>query len=178
MSSPFPPGVRITARYVTTSLLRVGLAVVVVLVSYAVIPVSTKDAGSAIVLMVLSIVAFTAVLVWQVRVVLNATHPGQRALEALAFTGALFLCLFALQYLATDTYTPGAFTTPLDKFTALYYTMVVFATVGFGDITPVSTTARTITMVQMVGGLVFIGAGVKVLTMAARSGVQHQFKQD
>ncbi len=178
MSSALPPGVRISARDVTLSVLRVLIAVVVVLVGYVLIPVNTKDAGSAITLMVLSITAFTAVLVWQVRGVLKSKHPGQRALEALAFSSALFLCLFALQYVATDTYTPGSFTTPLDKFTALYYTMVVFATVGFGDITPVSTTARTITMVQMVGGLIFIGAGVKVLASAARSGVQHKFKQD
>ena len=36
---------------------------------------------------------------------------------------------------------------------ALYFTTVTFATVGFGDITPVSQLARGVVTVQMIAGM-------------------------
>jgi hypothetical protein len=40
---------------------------------------------------------------------------------------------------------------PLSRTDALYYTITVFSTVGFGDITPRADLARIVTMVQMGG---------------------------
>ena len=60
----------------------------------------------------------------------------------------MFLILFASQYVAESGTTAGSFSEPLDKFSALYYTVTVFSTVGFGDITPVSDVARSLTMAR------------------------------
>ena len=50
---------------------------------------------------------------------------------------------------------------------ALYFTVSVFATVGFGDIAPVSQAARVV-LVRTVANLVVIGLLVRVLTGAVR----------
>jgi voltage-gated potassium channel len=56
----------------------------------------------------------------------------------------------------------------MTRLDALYFTMATFATVGYGDITPVSEPARFVTLLQMIGGLVLIGVVARVLIGAAR----------
>ena len=63
----------------------------------------------------------------------------------------------------------ASFTQPLTRTDALYFTVTVFTTVGFGDITAKSETARVVLIVQMLGDLVLLGAGARVLLGA----VQH-----
>ncbi len=84
----------------------------------------------------------------------------------------LFLTLFASQYLAESLTGGSSFSEPLSKFTALYYTVTVFSTVGFGDITPVSNLARALTMCQMFGNLIVLGIGVRVLTSVAQESLE------
>jgi hypothetical protein len=50
----------------------------------------------------------------------------------------------------------------------LYFTVTVFATVGFGDIVGVSQTARTVSMIQMVAGLVLVGLIARVMLGAVQ----------
>jgi hypothetical protein len=57
---------------------------------------------------------------------------------------------------------------------ALYFTVTVFATVGFGDIVPVTDAARIVVMVQMVGDLVLVGVGVRVLLGAVQLGLERK----
>jgi voltage-gated potassium channel len=66
------------------------------------------------------------------------------------------------------------FTQPLTKTDALYFTVTVFSTVGFGDITPRSEPARIVLIVQMLGDLAVLGAGVRVLLEAVRRGRQRR----
>lgn len=167
-------GTKLSARQMSASLLRILVSMLVVLLAYFLLPIRIDNDGDSLVLLIVSLVAFTLVLAWEVRRILRSHRPVQQGLEGLAFTATLFLCLFAMQYLAQEQLYPGSFSEPVDKFATLYYAVVTFGTVGFGDITPVTSTARAITMVQIVGDLVFIGAGVKVLTMAAREGAMRQ----
>ena len=64
------------------------------------------------------------------------------------------------------------FTQPLTRTDALYFSVTVFATVGFGDITAKSETARVVLIVQMLGDLALLGAGARVLLGAVRLGQQ------
>ena len=98
----------------------------------------------------------------------QSLRPVMRAIEALGICVTLFLILFASQYVAESLTTGSSFSEPLSKFTALYYTVTVFSTVGFGDITPVSNVARALTMCQMFGNLIVLGVGVRVLTSVAQ----------
>ena len=51
---------------------------------------------------------------------------------------------------------------------ALYFTVTTLSTVGYGDITAVSQTARVAVTVQMVFDLAFLGIAVRVLSATAR----------
>ena len=97
-----------------------------------------------------------------------------RAIEALAICVTLFLSLFASQYVAESLADGSAFSQPLDKFSALYDTTTVFSTVGFGDITPVSDVARALTMAQMIGNIIVLGVGFRILTSVAREGLERK----
>ena len=121
---------------------------------------------------------FVAVLTaWQVRSVLRSPHPGlraagrgPRAAETLALTVSLILALFAAGYEALATADPAAFSEPLNRTDTLYFVVMVFATVGFGDISPVSGAARILAMVQKIADLVLIGLVVKTMLSAAERG--------
>ncbi|MFM7145705.1 MAG: potassium channel family protein, partial [Actinomycetales bacterium] len=74
---------------------------------------------------------------------------------------------------------PRAFTEQLDAFSGYYFSLTVLATVGFGDITPVTTLARSFTMVQMAIDLALIGILVRIVSTAAnRAMVRRQASQN
>jgi hypothetical protein len=103
------------------------------------------------------------------RLILAADFPGLRAVEGLAVTFPLFLLVFAALYLALSQATPATFSQELDHTKALYFAITVFSTVGFGDITPTTDTARIVVSIQMVLDLVLIGLVVRLFVNAAKS---------
>ena len=78
-----------------------------------------------------------------------------------------FLALFAVIYVSLSQHNPQAFSERLDPFAAYYFSLTVLATVGFGDITPVTVLARSVTMVQMAIDLALIGILVRIVSSAA-----------
>ena len=84
--------------------------------------------------LILELVVFGVVVGIQVPAIVKSKYPILRAIEALALTIPLFLLIFARIYLSNSLANPATFTVPLDHNTALYFTVTVFATVGFGDI--------------------------------------------
>ena len=60
------------------------------------------------------------------------------------------------------------FTQGLDHTRALYFTITVFSTVGFGDITPATDPARLVVSAQMILDLILIGGVVRILVGAAK----------
>ena len=97
-----------------------------------------------------------------------------RAIETLAVAIPLFLLLFASTYLMMANAQAQAFTEPPSKTNALYFTVTVFATVGFGDITPKTEAARVATMVQMIADLVAVGLVARVIVGAVKAGQQQR----
>ena len=79
--------------------------------------------------------------------------------------------VFAIVYLSLSQASATHFSEPLDHTGALYLVVTIFSTVGFGDITPESNGARIVVSVQMLLDLVVIGAVVKLLLNAAKSGL-------
>ena len=51
-------------------------------------------------------------------------------------------------------------------------------TVGFGDISPASETARLVVTIQMILNLIVLGAGVKLLTVPVQRGRQSQADEE
>jgi len=56
----------------------------------------------------------------------------------------LLLVVFAAVYYLTGQTQPDIFTQPMDKIDAMHFTVTVFSTIGFGDITAKSDLARTL----------------------------------
>ncbi len=161
-------------RVLVMALLRSSLSIIVALVVYVTIPLGGFDEERSIFEFVLGLLLVIVVLAVQTRGVVQSPYPLIRTVEALATTGPLFLLVFASTHYSIDAIQPGSYTQPMTRLDALYYTVTTFATVGYGDISPVSETARLVATAQMLLGLVFIGVVARVITGAAQLGLKRR----
>jgi voltage-gated potassium channel len=120
------------------------------------------------------LVVFTGVTVWQVRTIIGSRYPALKAAQALGLVLPLYLLVFASTYYVMERASAATFTEPLTRTDALYFTVTVFSTVGFGDIAPKSEAARIVLVVQMLGDLALLGAGARMLLGAVRLGRQRR----
>jgi voltage-gated potassium channel len=162
-----PPTVRRRAIF------RCGATVVLCWVfligAFYVLPIGHESGLRAGVRVSADVALVGAVFAWQIRRISVAELPELRAVEALGIVVVVFLVLFSGIYLAMSHDAPKTFTQTLDHIQALYFTISIFSTVGFGDITPRTDTARLLVSIQMLLDLVIIGAAVRLIFSAARS---------
>ncbi|MGW7316791.1 potassium channel family protein [Streptomyces sp. NPDC054854] len=137
-------------------------------------PLDHEAGITTVLLLVLGLGLFGALVVWQVFAITHAKHPRLRAVEALASAVPLFLLLFSVTYFVVSENDPLSFSETLNRTDALYFTVTVFATVGFGDIAPATQTARVLTTVQMLADLIVVGVIAKVLFGAVRIGMRRR----
>ncbi|MBZ9597052.1 potassium channel family protein [Streptomyces yangpuensis] len=124
--------------------------------------------------LVLGLVAFGLLTAWQVTAITRAEYPRLSALEAMATAVPLFLFVFSATYFMLSESIPATFSEALTRTDALYFTVTVFATVGFGDIVPVTGTGRVLTTVQMIADLVVVGVIAKALFGAMKIGMRRR----
>jgi hypothetical protein len=116
-----------------------------------------------------ALLILVAVTLLQLRLITRARYPTIRAIEALAATLPVFLLLFASAYVTMANSSASNFnTTPLTRTDTLYFTVTVFSTVGFGDITAVSQIARLVVTAQMLLDLLVLGLVVRVFVAAVQ----------
>ena len=108
----------------------------------------------------------------------KAVYPTLRSVEALILVAAMFLAVYAAIYVVVSQQDPAAFSEPLTHFSAYYFALTVLATVGFGDITPVTDTARLIAMTQMAFDIAFVGVVVRIIGTAAQSTIKQRWKSE
>ena len=156
-------------RVLTRSVVSIALVWAASLAVYYLAPVGRAGRVHEIVGLVVGLLLVGVVVSRRTRRILAADFPGLRAVEGLAVIFPLFLLVFAALYLALSRATPSAFSQELDHTRALYFAITVFSTVGFGDITPTTNTARIVVSVQMLLDLVVIGLVVRLFVNAARS---------
>jgi voltage-gated potassium channel len=141
---------------------------------YYLLPLDTSVTWFAATMLVIGLIALVVLVTFQVRWIIRSPFPGLRAIEALATSIPLFVLLFAATYVVLDTDSGRNFSQPLTRTDALYFTVTVFSTVGFGDITAKTETARLVVTVQMIADLIVLGLGIKVIAGAVTRGRQQR----
>jgi len=151
------------------SVVIVVASCVLIVGAFYVLPIGRESGARALLRAGADIALVGAVFVWQFRRIHLAELPELRAVEALGIVITIFLVGFSAIYLAMSHEAARNFTQPLDHTRALYFTITIFSTVGFGDITPRTDSARLVVAAQMLLDLAIIGVVVRLLLNAARS---------
>jgi voltage-gated potassium channel len=156
------------------TLLRALASTVALLVIYYLLPLDRTSTTTAILMLGAGMLALVVLVSFQVRAIVRATYPALRAVGALATSAPLFLLLFAATYFVVGQISGANFSEPLTRTDALYFTVTVFATVGFGDITATTEGARALVTGQMVAGIVIVGIGARIIVDAIKHGREQQ----
>ncbi|MFJ6836107.1 potassium channel family protein [Streptomyces sp. NPDC091209] len=150
--------------------MRSLLTSAILVTAYYRLPLDSAFTPGTVLLLIGGIVAVALLLAWQIREITRASRPELRAMEALATTAPLYLLLFATVYYLVEHTAASSFSESLSRTDSLYFTMTVFSTVGFGDITPLSETARLLVTGQMTVNLLLIGVAARLLVSAVQQG--------
>ncbi len=156
-------------RALTRTVIIVAVAWVLLIAVYYLVPATRDTAAAAVPRLAGGLALVGAVVGWQTARISRAELPELRAFQALGVIIPLFLILFASLYLSLSNTSASNFSQSLDHTRALYFTITVFSTVGFGDITPNTDPARIVVSVQMLADLVIIGIVVRLLINAAKT---------
>jgi voltage-gated potassium channel len=134
--------------------------------AYFVLPLRFEVDGGVLARLAFSVAAFAALgllLRLHLRRAPALSVPYSRIEVLLAALYTLVLG-FALAYFAIATFAPGQFVGLSDRTDALYFSVTVMSTVGFGDIHAQGTLAKLVVTVHMVVNLIYIGTALRLLT--------------
>lgn len=169
---PLSPAKR--RRLIALGLLRALGSTVLLVAVYFIAPFELM-AAAPVIMLIVGLLVLTGVAMWEVRAITRSAHPRVRASQALAVTAPLYLLVFAASYFVLASSDPEAFSAQgLTRLDTLYFTVTIFATVGFGDISATSQATRLLVMVQMILNLLVLGAGIQVLLGAVQRGEKEQ----
>ena len=150
------------------AVLRVVAILALLFVGYALLPGTEETSWSRILTFSIVLVALVVLMVYEMRSILRSKYPAMRAVEVLVTVLGLFLVVFSVVYLSMSHASGQTFNTPLDHVRALYFTVVVFGTVGFGDIVAKTDGARLVVTIQILLDLLLIGLFVRLVLGAVQ----------
>jgi ion channel len=161
-------------RLIVRAVLRAVGSICVLVAIYYVLPFDRTSIPITVAMLVIGLVALTGLVALQVRSIILSAFPRVRAVEALAISVPLFLLLFAGTYTVMSTISADDFSEPLTRSDALYFSITVFSTVGFGDVTAKAEAARLVVTGQMVMDVVIVGLAAKAIAGAISHGRQRR----
>ncbi len=164
MTAPTTNRTRAQARrYLRILAVRLTLYAVALFGLYAAAPLGRRKDAGIVVELVLALAVLTAVVTWQIRAIIRSPFPRLQAVQAVAVSIPLLIVTFATTYVELAEVSPHSFSEPVGRVDGVYFTVTVLATVGFGDIAPVTDAARMIVTGQMVADLILVGFIAKVI---------------
>lgn len=128
--------------------------------------------------LVLGLTLLTLLLGWQTRGILRSRYPGAQAIGAVTTSIPLLVLLFAAAHHVLSLRDPASYTEPLTRLDAAYFATSTFATVGLGDIAPVTQAARIVTTAQVVVDLVIVGVVAHLVLGAVRIALRRRQELD
>ncbi len=150
-------------RVVIVGVTRALLITVAIMGTYVLLPMDGLSNVSAFAMLLIALVAFVVLLVVQVRAISQSSVPALRAIEALATSVPTLLVIFAGTYYVMGVTSPDWFSESMSKLDSVYFTITVFATVGFGDITATAPESRAAVTIQMVVNVLVLSVGLRVI---------------
>jgi voltage-gated potassium channel len=162
------PAAERTWLHIIVTAVRAVVTAGVLVALYYVLPLDKLHGTRAVAGLAVGILILLCLVVWQVRSILRSAHPETRALQALVVVLPIFILLFASAYYVMGRAEPADFSEVLTRSDALYFTVTIFSTVGFGDVLAKTENARLVVTAQMILDLIFIGVGIKVILGAVQ----------
>jgi voltage-gated potassium channel len=167
-ATSFVPGIESYQRSILLRMsARAFAAAGILLLIYFIVPIENHPHAGIGLRLAVGLALFVAVLTLELGLISRHAQPMLRAAVALATIIPLFLVLFSWIYLTMARSNPASFATPLDRIGALYFTVTVFSTVGFGDITAKTDTARLVVTIQMISDMLVIAVILRLILGAA-----------
>lgn len=141
-----------------------------IIVIYLMVPIPSGD--DSVWFLIASLVVcgliYMAAAAWATLRITKSSRPVSTGVVSLAVMVTALVVVFALAYVSLSMANPDNFNVPLDKISALYFTMTILSTVGFGDIHAQTHLAMILVMIQMVVGLTLLTVVVRVLMTAIK----------
>ena len=164
----------IRRRTIVLAVVRSLVVVILIVVAYFTLPFTQPLGAGPVAGVVIGLILVATILTLQIRATMQSPYPGMRAFQSLASSGPFFLILFATAHYLIGRSSTHSYSQTMTRLDALYFTLTVFTTVGFGDIAPVSELARIVTIMQMIGDLLLIFVIVRVLFGAVKVGIERR----
>ncbi|HEY1295272.1 MAG TPA: ion channel [Chloroflexota bacterium] len=156
-------------RVLVATVARLIASTAILLAVYALLPIEGITTPDTVGRLVIVLIALPLVFAWQIHAIKSAKYPDLRATEAVIGAVTIFVILFALLYLGLGLSDPANFSQSLDRISAIYFTVTVLSTVGFGDISAQSDVSRLLVTIQMLLDLALIAIVVHVFFGVARA---------
>lgn len=161
-------GRQYTNAQLISAVVRPILAGVILLVGYFLLPIN-RESDVKLVGFICGALLLAGFVFWEVRHFIHSKFPVAAALEMLVALATFYIVSFATMYFMFSEYADGSFTVRLTRVDALYFSLTVFTTTGFGDITPATQAARIAVSVQMASSFILLGLGIRFLTVLVES---------
>jgi hypothetical protein len=160
-------------------LILVGIMACLIL-GYVLLPIPSGDGSAWLLLVVGGVVVSAYVLIGfaATRRLMQVSRPMANGALLLLLMATIAVLGFAVVYLGLVAQDPDAFTQPLSKMTAAYFSVTILATVGFGDISAANDLSRAVVTAQMIIDLSLISLGVQLIRHSTQRAVTAHEKGD
>jgi hypothetical protein len=155
-------------RLVRGTAIRIVIVVALMFVAYGIAPLDYRRDGETAIRLLGTVGVIVVVVAWQLWAIHVARFPALRAIEGFALIVPLLLLGFAATYVRMSAANPDAFSQPVDQVGAVYFSMTIMATVGFGDIAATTDAARITVMLQMAADVIVLVVVARVMVNSVR----------
>jgi voltage-gated potassium channel len=158
-----PDALRARRRAIRRGLLRTVLLLTGVTAVFLLVPWKAVNLGDTLLITAVFFIGLAgaaALIVWQVIAYRDAKMSGSARLQGLLVALYVAVLFFALSYYLLAISNPEAIAGLETRLDALYFSLTIVSTVGFGDVHAVDQAARAIVSFQLVFDLIFVSLAV------------------
>ena len=158
-----PDALRARRRAIRRGLVRTVLLLTGVTAVFLLVPWKAVNLGDTFLITAVFLIGLAgaaALIVWQVIAYRDAKMSGSARLQGLLVALYVAVLFFALSYYLLAISNPEAIAGLETRLDALYFSLTVVSTVGFGDVHAVDQAARAIVSFQLVFDLIFVSLAV------------------